>query len=287
MGRPFKTLTLTASAVMLSSAVYAEDIPFRPQYPFETAIVEYEGTGALGGTSRLMIDATAHMQATKEHTETNIMGMVQKKNSLRIVRPDGIYTIDLDKKTGFRSDNPQIVLEREWQTFTAIEKQNVRENAEKFGFNLAASMGGSITPKGGNVLGKSCDLAKVMGTVTCTWSGLDIVLSTEMNMGIPGSQKAVSINEDVPLPKGIFEIPKGINVLESPAGDMTVTAARNMLHAMKNPDFNGNLNNLMPASGAPSNLSIPKKMQNPAHQDKLQEMMQNAGKLMQQMGTNR
>lgn len=277
-----KILGLMLGCLLPALPAQAEEFPFLPQYPFETAVIDYEGTGILGGKATLYVDAEGKRQAFRENKRFTVMGMEQKENTLRIRRPDGVYTINMDTKTGWRSESPSEALRKDWEQLSEVEKKNVEVNARQFGFNLAAGMGGKLTPRGGSVLGRSCDKAEVMGTVTCTWSKTDIMLSTEVDLGIPGTQKAVAIKEDTQLPEGIFDIPKGVTITEAPDGDIGVKAARNMLQAMTKPDFNGNLEALMPAAG-PSNVAMPKQMKEGAQQMNVNEMLEHAGKAMQQL----
>lgn len=228
---------ISATMAMNGPAKADESYPFTPDYPFDTAIIQYEGTGIFGGTSTLYIDADKQLKAHEKHIDATIMGMQQRSSTLLLTTPSTIYSIDTISKTGTTMPNPVKALKEKWAAFTPEQKANVRQNIETFGFQMATNLGSDVKQDGGEVLGIKCDVVRAMGTSSCTWSDIGITLKSESTLGIPGKEVATSIQRDVPLPDDIFTIPKGLQLTENPQADMATGMAIAMLESMASPDY--------------------------------------------------
>lgn len=287
----FSTLMLVITMALATTSARAEEYPFIPELPFETAVIHYQSSGMREGTGTLYVKG--EYRALEKNEATNMMGMKgPEERSLTITTPDYTYYIDYTAKTAMRSPNPVAIMKREWEKMNDEERKNVMQNMEKFGNTMALGMGGSVENGTGEFLGYKADVITVMGTKTYTLSESDILLKSESNIaGMTMSEVATSIEKNVPVSDDRFKIPEGLAVTDNPmdTGEM----GAKMFRAMAKEDFNPeammqeqmSMEMNMPAGkGAAPAMQMPDMSQMPKNMPEGMPDMKDIEKMMKQYG---
>lgn len=169
------------------------------RYGVKKACIEYEISGSQIGTEILYFEEWGMREAKYTKTELKIAGITQKTNTATFLDGSWIYTIDLDKNTGTKMENPML-------------KQLEGKDLTEVGEQMMKSMGGK---KIGSelFLGKMCDIWEIknLGTKAWIWKGITLKTKTNM-MGMKMSNTAIKIQDDFPKKK--LEIPAGVNFSE-------------------------------------------------------------------------
>lgn len=271
-----KTLAATAIGAMIwnASAQAADDFPFVPHRPFDSALVEYESTGATPGKSTLYVKG----EYRAIHKSVAAQGMPRDI----ITTPEYVYTLDRINNVATRSDNPVRLYREEWAKASAADKATIQNNVNKFGFSMGSQLGASMEKRGGKILGRDCDKITLMGSSTCMWSDAsDIPLQADLSALGGGVETAVKIDENAEIPAGTFDLPDGMKVQDSPAKAKQNAMAMQVFTALKDPEYTPEkmlggmmLNTIAPAAGD-------MKMPSAQEMQKMQEGMKEMQKVMQ------
>jgi hypothetical protein len=87
---------------------------------------------------------------------------------------------------------------------------------------------------------RSVEIVTIKGVTVQTWKDANIILKSEGvgMMGMKISDVATSVKTDVPLPAGVFEAPKGIEVVfDEPVDRMMRSMASELMTHLKDPNF--------------------------------------------------
>ena len=175
------------------------------KYPIEKGIV-YQKSNVMGIESNPVIyfDKWGEWETTETTTTLEMFGMKESSTSLRIVKGDDNWEIDLDKKTGYHYNRPAVINQ------LGVDLENL----------TADIMGKMKLEKVGeeNFLGYPCvkysmknDEMK-MDVEYLTYGNLMMKMSGKM-MEIPTSIEVAKI-EAVTPPADKFEIPAGVTITE-------------------------------------------------------------------------
>lgn len=239
MNRFFEVWLLIGFAVLLSAApVLAKDNPWELDLPFEKAIIHYDISGSQKGAATLYIRDSGNERVKITKSKGKIMFVTITTDTIEITTRDSIINIDMDKKTGTRTTNPQKFMQEEMKKLSAKEREIAMKNFEAIGMSMATQMGGQVKSKAGEHLGYTCDLVTVMGTTSCQMSGTPIMLKMESNlMGIKINTVAKKIDKNASVPTDVFQIPAGVNVVyDKEADDMSRAMVASIIESMKDPD---------------------------------------------------
>ncbi|MCC7259784.1 MAG: hypothetical protein IT567_01980 [Alphaproteobacteria bacterium] len=275
--RIIKTLTATAiGLVMWSAAAQAEEYPFAPKRSFDSAIVHYETTGGMmqGGKS------TLYVKGEYQALEKEGSGPIPAQHT--ITTPDYIYVINKADNTAMRSENPSRMIRAEWEKATAEEKATIRSNVEKFGVAFGDRLGAKMEKRGGEVLGRACDKTTVMQMSNCMWSDApDIMLQSDMSAMGGGVETAVKIEENAALPAGVFDVPAGMKVTDSPDNTQARNMALKFFAALKDPNYSPEKTQASMGLGDASPAAGEMRMPSAEEMQQMQEGMKEMQKAMQ------
>lgn len=208
------------------------------QLPFKTAVIHYDVTGSQKGTETLYIRDSGNERVKITSSKGKMMFVETSTNTVEITTRDSIIQIDMDKKTGIKTTNPQKFMKQEIDKLSKKERAIVMKNLEQLGMSMAAHMGGQVKKNGGKHLGYTCDLVTVMGSTSCQMSGTPILLKSDMSMmGVKMSTVASRIDKNKSIPASVFNVPNDVTVkYNKEADDMSREMVSAMITSMKDPD---------------------------------------------------
>jgi len=157
-------------------------------------------SGIQTGTETLYFDDYGRKEVHFNKSVIDMMGVKQKSNTQTIMEGKYIYTIDLEKNTGQKMENP------------LYEMFSDEDDLQKVGEDIMKKMGGKKV--GTETLnGKECEIWEVqkMGGKIWVWNSLAIRTVVNM-MGMNITQEAESIETDINVSPDLFRIPKGIEI---------------------------------------------------------------------------
>ncbi len=170
------------------------------RYQFKSGKVVYKMSGIQTGTETLYFDDYGRKEVHFNKSVIDMMGVKQKSNTQTIMEGKYIYTIDLEKNTGQKMENP------------LYEMFSDEDDLQKVGEDIMKKMGGKKV--GTETLnGKECEIWEVqkMGGKIWVWNSLAIRTVVNM-MGMNITQEAESIETDINVSPDLFKIPKGIEI---------------------------------------------------------------------------
>ena len=170
------------------------------RYQFKSGKVVYKMSGIQTGTETLYFDDYGRKEVHFNKSVIDMMGVKQKSNTQTIMEGKFIYTIDLEKNTGQKMENP------------LYEMFSDEDDLQKVGEDIMKKMGGKKV--GTETLnGKECEIWEVqkMGGKIWVWNSLAIRTVVNM-MGMNITQEAESIETDIDVSPDLFKIPKGIEI---------------------------------------------------------------------------
>ena len=170
------------------------------RYQFKSGKVVYKMSGIQTGTETLYFDDYGRKEVHFNKSVIDMMGVKQKSNTQTIMEGKYIYTIDLEKNTGQKMENP------------LYEMFSDEDDLQKVGEDIMKKMGGKKV--GTETLnGKECEIWEVqkMGGKIWVWNSLAIRTVVNM-MGMNITQEAESIETDIDVSPDLFKIPKGIEI---------------------------------------------------------------------------
>ncbi len=175
------------------------------KYPIEKGIV-YQKSNVMGIESNPVIyfDKWGEWETTETTTTIEMLGMKESSTSLKIVKGDDNWEIDMDKKTGYHYNRPAVINQ------LGVDLENI----------TADIMGKMKLEKVGeeNFLGYPCVKYRMkndemkMDVEYLTYGNLMMKMSGKM-MEIPTSIEVAKI-EAVTPPADKFEIPAGVTITE-------------------------------------------------------------------------
>jgi hypothetical protein len=203
------------------SESFADDNPFAVRAPFEKAIIRYEISSATQkGEEMLYIDNYGNSMTRYRRLKVSSMLGDTKKETLTITTPERIFSIDMQAKKGVTFVNPTVYYLEKYSTLAPEEKKRVAEKVKAFGSNMTNRMGGTFRTGGAKFLGYKCDVSVVMGVTSLMLSGTPILLKSESGAEQGHMlMRAVKIDTESELPKGIFTVPENILIKAEPKLD--------------------------------------------------------------------
>lgn len=209
---------------MLSQASFAgdelsnNDIRSGKLFPFKSAKVVYQKSGMTTGTETLWIDDYGRMQVRESNMTTKVMNITQTQETIAIVTPETITTINLKEKTAVKMANPAKNFYESLKKKSDAELEQFKKSMMNMGQQMT---GQEVKPIGKEkLLGKECDVYEMsmMGGTTKLWTWKNLNLKTETQMmGNKISDVATSLEVGVKIPKEKTQIPAGIQLREMPA----------------------------------------------------------------------
>ena len=189
-----------------ASTASPKDAGFK-RYQIESGIVQSELSGAQKGSETLYFDRWGMREAKYTNSVLTIAGMTQKSNTLNLIDGDWIYVIDLDKRTGTKTQNPLLK-----QIADRAANKDLSELGEKMMRDMGAEKTGTE-----EVAGKMCDVWEVKNLRTKSWVWKSVTLKVQVNMGaMEMNSTATRFEEGASVPADRFAIPSDVKITEGP-----------------------------------------------------------------------
>ncbi len=177
------------------------------KYNIESGIIEYSLTGFTKGTQTVYFDNWGIREATYSTTETNMMGITSKTNTLILIDGEWAYNINLDSKTGTKSKN---------LNYEDMLKYSLDNTIKDISEKTMQDMGGEKVGKE-EILKKMCDVwqIKKISSKMWMWNGINMKNSTNM-AGMNIDIVATKFQENGRIPSDKFKIPSDIKITDTP-----------------------------------------------------------------------
>jgi len=181
---------------------------------YNSIVVNYQNTVDMMGVKTttnetIWSDEKNNRKATLTSTETNFMGQNTKEESLSIENGDWGYNINLNEKTGTKSNI------KEMKSMAMAMAAGLAMSGDlkdiKSLKDFVESNGGKMLPNE-TILGKECTVYELMGTKQWLYKGMVL----KAMMGDKVMMNAVKVEENVKIPAEKFEVPAGITITEAP-----------------------------------------------------------------------
>jgi hypothetical protein len=173
------------------------------KYGIKSAIIEYDVSGSQEGSRRLFFDNWGARQAEYSNTTITVGQFSKTANLLNITDGDWQYTINLDTKSGTKSQSQlkELKIELEGQQYfnelgeqAIIKLGGVKLGTEEF-------------------LGKECDVYEFRNIGMRAWYWKWVLLKSETRSGpVSITVTARNIEEDVRVPEDRFRVPEDISL---------------------------------------------------------------------------
>lgn len=173
------------------------------KYGLKSAIIEYDVSGSQEGSRRLFFDNWGERQAEYSNTTITVGQFSKTANLLNITDGDWQYTINLDTKTGTKSQSQLKELKRDLEG-----QQYFNELGEQFIIKMGGQNLGTE-----EFMGKECAVYEFRNIGMKAWYWKWILLKSETRSGpINIVVTARKIDEDVRIPKDKFRVPEDITL---------------------------------------------------------------------------
>ena len=176
------------------------------RFALKSGFVSYTLSGNTTGTKSIYWDDFG--EKTREEinsvTEVKMFGMKSKEEVHTIMVMDGgkFWMADLKSKTGQKGTSEAYDMGKE------MAEELTEEEAKKLGEDIISSLGGEKmgTEK---VLGKTCEVIKVMGAKVWIYKGVSLKTEAKM-MGVSVNETATEIKENISVSGDKFKPVSGI-----------------------------------------------------------------------------
>lgn len=215
-----KKIFMLITILILACNVYAKNNPWEQKLPFKEATINYNISGSESGTQILYVKDYGNSTSKYKKTSVKMFGMTQPaKETLDIVTPEWVYSVDLTERKASKSVNPIKYMIEEYNKLSGSDKKKAMKNAEKMGVGIIQDLNGEVKKGAANILGYKCDMATVLGATVYTISDSNVELKSSANiMGISMNMVATQINKGG-VPSDKFKVPSGIEVTYSEEAD--------------------------------------------------------------------
>ena len=187
------------------------------KYGIKSAIIEYDVSGSQEGSRKLFFDNWGSRQAELSNTTITVGQFSKTANLLNITDGDWQYTINLDTKSGTKSQSQlkELKIELEGQQYfnelgeqAIIKLGGVKLGTEEF-------------------LGKECDVYEFRNIGMRAWYWKWVLLKSETRSGpVSITVTARKIEEDVRVPEDRFRVPDDISLNTVDLGDIEAQMRR-------------------------------------------------------------
>lgn len=204
MSRIFRiTVLFIAGFLMVESfGVYAE-VPKVKRYQMSSGIIEYAMEGNRKGTETVYFSEWGMKEARYASIQPVNVDAEPVLNLLTLTLDEWIYSIDLDRKTGSKFQDPILA---------APDKSLIPESVGEFSKGMLEMQGGVLKGRGRH-LDRDCDQWEIekVRIKACVWN--DIPLKIEWLEPLRElTVSAVRLEENVTIPEDKFAIPPDVRL---------------------------------------------------------------------------
>ncbi len=187
----------------ITNIAYADEVIKR--YPnSQSGKIVYQLSGMEQGTETIYYDQWGVREVKYKQATITMMGQNKTIKQMVLITDGGkwVYTIDLDKKTGKKMENPM------FSKLSPEQRQQMMQGGEKMMQAMGAKKVGTDT-----VAGKTCNVWKMQkaNSSVCIWKNLPLRVESQM-----GSMKvkniATEVVEGIDIPEDKFTIPADIKI---------------------------------------------------------------------------
>ena len=230
-------LNVLALSLLVTAPSMAGENPWDTKLPFKNATIKYSITGSENGSETLYIRNYGKEQATYRNTTTKMFFMTTKTETIEIVTPEWIYTIDMQEKTGEKSVNPTKYMIEEYNSLSRSDRKKILKNSEKLGNSSLNGIQGKIEKNAEKILGYSCDKISAMGSTIYMTSETGLPLKSETSVAGMNFQSVATEIDKGSVPGNVFIPPAGIKLEHDPQADqMARSMAKQTIEMLLDPD---------------------------------------------------
>lgn len=159
-------------------------------------------SGIQTGTETLYFDDYGRKEVHFNESDIDMMGVKQKSNTQTIMDGKFIYTIDKEKNTAQKMENP---------LYSMFSDE---DDLKKVGEDIMKKMGGQKVGTE-TINGRECEIWEVqkMGGKIWVWKSISIKTVVNM-MGMSITQEVESIETDIDVSPDLFKVPEGIEITD-------------------------------------------------------------------------
>lgn len=173
------------------------------KYGIKSAIVEYDVTGSQEGSRKLYFDNWGERQAEYSNTTITVGQFSKTANLINISDGDWQYTINLDSRSGTKSQS---------QLKELKEQLEGQQYFNELGEQVILKMGGRKIGEE-EFMGKTCAVYDFSNIGMKAWYWNWILLKSETRSGpVNINVTARKIEEDVRIPEDRFRVPEDITL---------------------------------------------------------------------------
>lgn len=208
--------------------------PYVKSYPFESAVINYSkqteyGHGYIANAMNILYIKGDRSAQFLKGSVPNRQGKIERVETLRIITPEYIYTIDLAEKTGTKVDNPTRYTRTAYENLSDEEREAFHERMERRGITSLNVTGMGEKTDTDTFLGYECDVYQsgdpdmsieelLAGNdpfymKSWVWRDADIPLKIVSRVTTASTTlTATNIKTDVEIPESKFTVPDSIEV---------------------------------------------------------------------------
>ncbi|NOU58699.1 hypothetical protein [Marinifilum caeruleilacunae] len=198
---------LTACVVLLSTHIALSAQVNHKRFLVKSGHLEMKVEGISEGIRTIWFDnyGRQYRDELKVVTTTEIFGMksVEETHTLSIVNGEEFYSVDLLSGTGTK--HTYGVPAEFYQAYDQMSEEQKNQFADEIFSDLGGTKLGTT-----NMLGRKCDLIKVLGVTETIYKG--VVLKTKVNLlGKKNTETATLFKENISVPASKFSPPQNID----------------------------------------------------------------------------
>ena len=144
----FKQVAVSVVLFLVVYSASAKNNSLDIQLPFKTAVIHYDVSGSQKGTETLYIRDSGNERVKVTKSKGKMMFVKVSTNTVEIITRDSIVQIDMDKKTGAKTTNPQKFMQQEMDKLSKKERTIVMNTFEQMGMSMGMMMGGVVKKNG-------------------------------------------------------------------------------------------------------------------------------------------
>ncbi len=203
------SIILTSFLFIEVAAQSQQTYNYQKRFQVKSGKVEYRLTGSITGTKQLIWDDFGE----KFREEINSEEVVKTRKSTEIIKNHSLsifdgkyyYNINLATNEGTKIHKDAV------PDFSLLGSGMNDSEMEQLGKNLLGALGGKVEPRSEVVLGRKCDVTKVMGATVHNYKGVTLKSYVKVKT-VENTEEAISFQENVSLSSSMFTPPSGVTL---------------------------------------------------------------------------
>lgn len=206
-----RTILLFTVAFCLSFSLSAQDSgnKYQKRFQIKSGHVEYKLSGTITGTKILWWDDFGDKYREETNSEqivkVNRKNEVVKTNTIMLFDGNYYYDIDLMTHKGTKTHKDAV------PDFSALASGMSDKEMESLGKNILGALGGRVDKKSETLLGRTCDVTKVMGATVHSYNGVTLRSHAKI-LSVETLEEAVKFDENIAVAASLFIPPAGVDI---------------------------------------------------------------------------